>query len=438
MTDNYHTPAFNLKAVVQETNLKPDTLRAWERRYGMPQPGRTDGGHRVYSQYDIDVLNWLSARQDEGLSISRAVKLWRQMEAEGRNPLLTMETAVSSTSAATAALSGQSMEQLREGWINACLEFDERTARHILAQAFAIFTVETVCFELLQRGLAQIGNGWYEGTVSVQQEHFASALALRQMEALLAATPEPTKHGRILVACPPDEQHTFSPLLFTLLIKRAGWDVVYLGANVPADRLQAAIEPIRPDLLVLISQTLMSAGNLLDIANDSVKQDIVVAYGGAVFNTNPAVRDRVPGHFLGETLETSVKAVSRLIGSTATTTKKRPSPTYIAALNHYNMRRSAVEEHVLSRTPDDSVALDQLRIATTQLSKNIVAALKLGDMNLLTPDIEWMQGLLISFPDQITRDILAGFLALYQEAVTTHMDDRGRPITAWFSRILQN
>jgi DNA-binding transcriptional MerR regulator len=71
------TPTFNLKAVIQETGLKPDTLRAWERRYGLPSPKRTPGGHRLYSGRDIDMLKWLIARQEEGLSISRAVELWR-------------------------------------------------------------------------------------------------------------------------------------------------------------------------------------------------------------------------------------------------------------------------------------------------------------------------------------------------------------------------
>jgi hypothetical protein len=32
------SPAFNLKAVLLETGLAADTLRAWERRYGLPTP----------------------------------------------------------------------------------------------------------------------------------------------------------------------------------------------------------------------------------------------------------------------------------------------------------------------------------------------------------------------------------------------------------------
>ena len=80
-------PAFNLKAVLQETNIAADTLRAWERRYGLPMPQRTAGGHRLYSQYDIETIKWLLACQAEGLSISRAVDLWNEHNNSGVDPL---------------------------------------------------------------------------------------------------------------------------------------------------------------------------------------------------------------------------------------------------------------------------------------------------------------------------------------------------------------
>ena len=76
-----NAPVYNLKAVVRETGLKPDTIRAWERRYGLPEPQRADSGHRLYSQNDVNMLKWLISRQDEGMSISRAVVLWRQWQA---------------------------------------------------------------------------------------------------------------------------------------------------------------------------------------------------------------------------------------------------------------------------------------------------------------------------------------------------------------------
>lgn len=54
------TPAFNLKVVLKETGIAADTLRAWERRYGLPMPQRSAGGHRLYSQRDIETIKWLT------------------------------------------------------------------------------------------------------------------------------------------------------------------------------------------------------------------------------------------------------------------------------------------------------------------------------------------------------------------------------------------
>ena len=81
------TPAYNLKAVLKETGLKPDVLRAWERRYGLPSPGRTEGGHRLYSDHDVALLKWLMQRQAEGLSISRAANLWQEAATTGKDLL---------------------------------------------------------------------------------------------------------------------------------------------------------------------------------------------------------------------------------------------------------------------------------------------------------------------------------------------------------------
>jgi MerR family transcriptional regulator, light-induced transcriptional regulator len=114
MTHITQTPTFNLKAVTQETGINPDTLRAWERRYGLPQPERTAGGHRIYSQHDIALLKWLLARQEEGLSISRAVDLWRKLKTEGQDPLLAPEYALPQPPAPPLSVpQGDALAQLR-------------------------------------------------------------------------------------------------------------------------------------------------------------------------------------------------------------------------------------------------------------------------------------------------------------------------------------
>ena len=76
------SPAFNLKAVLLETGLAADTLRAWERRYKVLAPSRTDGNYRLYSDRDIATLIWLKTQLDAGLSISRAVALLERLRAD--------------------------------------------------------------------------------------------------------------------------------------------------------------------------------------------------------------------------------------------------------------------------------------------------------------------------------------------------------------------
>ena len=63
----------SIGALAARTHVPVDTLRAWERRYGVLRPWRTDGGQRRYGAEDIERVLWLAARVAEGQRISEAV-----------------------------------------------------------------------------------------------------------------------------------------------------------------------------------------------------------------------------------------------------------------------------------------------------------------------------------------------------------------------------
>lgn len=437
MARSDQTPTYNMKVVVQETGLKPDTLRAWERRYGMPSPHRTSGGHRLYSQYEIDMLKWLIARQDEGMSISNAIELWQQIENEANDPLETMPLPDEEEKGYAVSISGDSLVELREAWIDACLAFNEQAAQHILAQAFALFPVETVCIEVLQKGLVEVGEGWYEGNVSVQQEHFASAQALRQLEVLLASMSTAVRHGRILVACPPFEQHTISPLMIALMLRRRGWDVVYLGANVPLQRLESTVTQVEPQLVILAAQTLVSAASLREMANLLAELKVPLAYGGAVFNVIEETRKHIPGHFLGRRLEQTPQAVEQLLQSPLeAATVQHLSATYETALVHFRTQRAAVEADVHKHLELEEVSTVRLNNANEDLGNNIVAALTLGDMDLLDANIDWVQGLLVNYHYRMPEEAMHAYLHAYCRAAHQHLDERGQPVLTWLEKLV--
>ncbi len=431
------TPTFNLKAVVQETGLKPDTLRAWERRYGLPTPGRTIGKHRLYSQRDIDILKWLNARQEQGLSISRAVDLWRRLEGAGQDPLADQSTA--EPLPAPPPILGQALGDLQNAWVRACLDFDEAQAERVLSQSFAVYSPETVCLEVLRRGLVHIGNGWHAGEITAQQEHFTSELALRRLETLIGAT-QPTRPGRILLGCPPEESHTFSPLLLSFLLRRQGWHTLFLGANVPNNRFETTLTQVRPHLVILAAQLLSTAATLADMAEIVRRHQIPLAFGGLIFTLTPGLADRIPGHYLGDHLELAPPQIERLLASPPAFSPSPPAlpPGYTEArdsfLVHYPRIGARVSE-LLQLLGHDLSPL-YLFIANTHLAQNILAALRLGALEFLGADMAWIKSLL--HERNIPLATLQTYLRAYHQAAAELLDARGAPILAWLDRITQN
>jgi DNA-binding transcriptional MerR regulator len=419
-------PIYNLKAVIHETGLTPATLRAWERRYGLLHPQRTAGGHRLYTEDDIRMLKWLVARQDEGLSISRAIQMWRSLEAGESviNPALAPQPILGT--------GGLALDDLRRAWVSACMAFDESAAEQALAQSFAIASPEVVSVEILQKGLSEIGEGWYQGSVSVQQEHFASALAMRRLNTLFVAAGSPTRPQRILAACPSGEQHEFILLLLSYLLRRRGWEAVYLGANVPLDRLDTAVQSIAPRLILSVAQTLNSAAALRDMALFANQQHIPFAYGGSIFIGIPELIERIPGHYLGGELSLAPQLVEHLLTHPAPPLPASPNMTTYPQL----LENFYAKEGLILATMNDLLSPIQLNPAhleeaNHQFNRNIASALTLGNMHFLDHSVGWLHRLLANYG--LSPSLAMAYYHAYGQAVAQHLGSDAAPILEWLS-----
>ena len=427
------TPAYNLKVVLKETGLAADTLRAWERRYGLPVPQRTPGGHRLYSERDIHTIKWLIARQAEGLSISRAVDLWNEQTASGTDPLTGLSPAtLTSIQISPANSSGTTLDAMRGSWVQACLNYNETSAEQTLNQAFSIFPVEAVCVEVLQKGLSEIGSLWYENHASVQQEHFASGLAMRRLDALLISSPSPSRSQTILVGCPANEWHTFTPLMLSLFLRRRGFSVIYLGANVPAERFEEAVRAARADLVILVSQTLTSAASLQLTALALSSRNVPVGYGGRIFNIRPEITRRISGHYLGSEVMTALEEVETILnGRRKSAQILSVSQEYVAAHHFFASKRADIELTLKSLIKPLAISSESFLTGTHFLGDNIAAALQLGDMNHASDEMNWIKFLLHAYerPDEE----LALFINAYAKAVKQHINGSGKPIFEWLA-----
>ena len=426
------TPTYNLKAVLKETGLKADVLRAWERRYELPRPHRTPGGHRLYSEYDIETIKWLRARQDEGLSISHAVDLWNKTLQSGLDPFAKYQPANTPTPARLLPATDTRIETLRNHWLEANLAFNSLQTDEILNQAFAIYPVETVCTEILQRGISEIGNYWFMDQASVQQEHFATEQARRRLETLITATPPPTRRQSVLIGCPPGEQHTFSILLLNLFLRRRGLQVVYLGADVPIARMAETATTIRPDLIVLAAQQLTSAATLHTTLLSLQKLDIPLAYGGIIFNRIPSLRERMPAFFLGESLDEAIHTIEQLVvTSPSLPSAYKVDESYRELSRQYRENRPLIEIEVFKKLSKDAQQTEFIGDANLFFGNTLSAALDLGEPAYLEADLEWVKKLLTGRDMQAER--LTPYLTAYSHAISKLLGEAGMPVIDWIS-----
>src|SRR5215217_176389 len=300
-------PVFNTKAVARETGVPADTFRAWERRYGMPRPQRTPGGHRLYSERDIAIIRWLRDRTDEGVNISHAVLLLS-------NTLDASATGFPAGNDAARAL-GQLIDEV----VQALTNFDSTQADHILSEAFSIYAFEQVLLELVQPTMVEIGERWHRGEINVAVEHFATQFVRRKLAGLLNAFENSARRATVVVGCAPGELHDLGALLSALFLVRRSWHVIYLGPQVPLFDLLETVHSLKPGLVCLSATTMETALELIPVARGLMEAypQVHFGYGGRAFNLNPELRRSIPGIFLGHDARELVEIAGQLLAGGA-------------------------------------------------------------------------------------------------------------------------
>jgi MerR family transcriptional regulator, light-induced transcriptional regulator len=215
--------------------VSPERLRAWEKRYGLLEPDRSEGGFRLYSDADVARVQRMLAHLERGASAAEAARLAWEAPPAAEAP----------TAAAHLPLD-QDVERLRER-----LEaFDDAGSHAVLDELLATFALETVLRAVILPYLVDLGERWRTGEVSVGQEHFASNL-LRARLLSLAQGWGQGAGPRVVLAAPPGEQHDLGLIICGLALSRQGLRVVFLGADSPIDTLITTVQTVRPALVLL-------------------------------------------------------------------------------------------------------------------------------------------------------------------------------------------
>jgi len=423
-----------MNIVMLETGLSADALRVWEKRYGLPSPQRSSGGHRLYSEHDIQVIKWLQAKMKEGFSISLAVKMWKINFLDKNGQLKDIHPGLSANLDAANNESGQ-IDHYRNVWLKACMDFDVIGSENIVNQAVSIFPIEMVAQKVIQQGLAEIGQLWFENKATPQQEHFASAQAERRLNMLISGLPNPSRHETILIGCPAGENHTFPLLMINLLLRQRGFNVVYLGANVPADQLKATHSRTGIQLVIFGAQRLVSAATLAHTAQMIQSQGTPVAFGGLIFNQIPELASKIPGIFLGNDLSRVPEAVERMAF-----VRMRLNPgsfsedKFSEIFSLIKMKRSVLEYVMNLYLTGIGLMEEYAHEISTQLLDTIQAALMLGDLEYMQPDLRWAKSL--SKNRGFSENRYLDFIKNVAEMIKRESGLNNNVVSAWLSNYI--
>lgn len=332
-------PIYSIKAVAHMAGITEPTLRAWEKRYSILTPQRTESGHRRYTRRDIYRVIWLKNRLEEGMSISQASAL---LQTQPENSLLEgMETELkpSRNGIGTKPSNGRrnggnghsleslktsevrSMEVLVDELLSSLLEFDETRADQILAEAMGLYSPESVCIDIMQPVLTEIGERWMRNEITVATEHFASNICRTRLNSMLDSMPVIKEGPLVLAACGPHEFHEIGIVITTLFLRRHGRRVIYLGQNVPALDLEKDVRRLKPAMVTFSASRTETALILAQEIKPVIEHvranwlpDLIFAYGGRAFIEEPGLHDLFTGQvYLGDDARQSINLIDQLL-----------------------------------------------------------------------------------------------------------------------------
>jgi len=210
---------FTIHQMANLTGVKPVTLRAWERRYDLLHPERSEGRYRMYSQQDVDMIRRVTALIDKGIAISQAAVMVQQ---DVEDVVLEQESP---------------WAKHINGLLDAIARLDELALESAYHKALAEYPFDAILRQVILPLLRKLGERWASGEGAVAEEHFFSVYLRNQLGAQFHHLRTQSNGIRLLAACLPGEHHESGLLIFALAAQLLGYRVTVLGANMPVEEL---------------------------------------------------------------------------------------------------------------------------------------------------------------------------------------------------------
>jgi DNA-binding transcriptional MerR regulator len=273
----------------RRSGVSPELLRAWEIRYALLSPRRTKGGFRLYNRHDERRVRRMRQFLSVGIAAAEAARLTLD------EPNTTVPVALPSTS------------ELRvdEALVRALDGFDDAAAHAALDRVFSAYGLEIALRDVLVPYLHDLGARWEQGSVTIAQEHFATAL-LRGRLLSLARGWGGGDGPLALLACVPGDLHDLGLICFGLALRGHGWRIAYLGPDSPIDSIAETAQTMRAALVVLAASLTVQHRNHADL--EELGRRAAVALGGR--GANGAIAKTIGAMYLPDDPITSAAQIA--------------------------------------------------------------------------------------------------------------------------------
>ncbi len=230
---------YSIKDLEKLSGIKAHTLRIWEKRYALFEPGRTETNIRHYSNDDLKRILNISLLNKHGFKIS-AIAAMRETEIAEKVEELNLVRTGREDLVDKLIVSMIEMDEVR---------FDKVFSAGILHSGFEQ-TIQVLIFPFFKR----IGIMWQTGGINPAQEHFVSNIIRQKLIVAIDGLQVPVdrKKPTVVLFLPENELHEMSLLFYHYALRSRGVRTVYLGQTVPLESLARVVDVVRPDYLVSV------------------------------------------------------------------------------------------------------------------------------------------------------------------------------------------
>lgn len=273
MTDLAKSVRLPIRAVVARTGLNPDTIRAWERRYRAIQPARSEGGTRQFSEEDVTRLLCLKELRERGFALQTLAQLptseltsLRRDDPQVADRQHPKQPPVSPEQLAYLA----DIENLDAA----------KALERLHAMSDGLGNMQVILGVAIPI-MWEVGQRWRDGEFGTAPEHLVRTQLKSLMTNRLDRIPVPEGARRLLFTTPAGQLHEFGILAGSVLAKEAGFDVLYLGPNLPTEEIIWSVARSHADVLVLSVAKSMSEDEMKQVERlvDTVAPNVPVWIG---------------------------------------------------------------------------------------------------------------------------------------------------------------